>query len=87
MKREYWVLVAVGICVWVLITISLRSARPSGQVPPPDTASTAIDSMTPLERNCYGMWLKYGDTAISNLTVQQSRGIQSCESLGLFRAR
>jgi hypothetical protein len=82
MKREMWEPLALALFVWGLISCS---ARPSGQAPTTATTTTEIESMTPLERNCYDLWRKYNN--ISNRTIQETAGIQSCESLGLFHDR
>jgi len=35
-------------------------------------------------RNCLGMYLKYGDTKMSDLTYSQAKQIQFCDSRGLY---
>jgi hypothetical protein len=49
-----------------------------------ETREQKISGMTPAERGCLVIWLQTIDEKISNLTVQQTRQIALCESLGLY---
>jgi hypothetical protein len=51
-----------------------------------ETREQKISGMTPAERGCLYISLQTSDEKISNLTVQQTRQIQLCESLGLYHS-
>jgi hypothetical protein len=49
-----------------------------------ETREQKISGMGSAERGCLVIWLKTSDEKISSLTVQQTRQIHLCESLGLY---
>jgi len=69
-------LAAVGIVFW------------SSRRLPASMSSHSIDArisaLTDTQRNCLGMFLKYDRVPMSDLTASQFRGIQACQSLGLY---
>ena len=51
---------------------------------PIDPTLEKINALSETARNCLGMYLKYGDEKVSNLTMSQIQGIETCQSLGLY---
>jgi hypothetical protein len=51
---------------------------------PVDPTREKINALSEDARNCLGMYLKYGDTKMSDLTYSQAKQIQFCDSRGLY---
>ena len=81
MKTTAWV---VGACVvlWVTYALILNHYDPYDPAAP--SGNPKIDALTDTQRNCLGMYLKYGDVPASKLTMGQIRQIDSCQSLGFY---
>jgi hypothetical protein len=67
-----------------LVILLVIAFHPPEQPAERTKRDAAIEAMSAMERNCFGMWLKYERTPISELTITQLRGIQTCEALGLY---
>lgn len=70
----------VGIVVGLFIIGSVMTD--SSNTTPPDTPLTGQEK---LERGCRVIKLQYGDKPISELSIEDLRKIQLCQSLGLYK--
>ena len=78
LKRWFigWV-IAMGI-----IAVTIWATRIPDQKLQHPSPTTAAKQLTDIERNCLGMYLKYGDVKASNLTMSQIDGNRHCQDLG-----
>ncbi len=72
--------------VWIVTARSPAStnAQLERTQKPVDPTREKINALSEDARNCLGMYLKYGDTKLSDLTFSQAKQIQFCDSRGLY---
>jgi hypothetical protein len=85
------VILAVLVVVAILVKLTDISNQPTPRLNERGTSASTgpsdhdkIATMSDIERNCLGMYLKYDRVKISDLTMTQLQGIHSCQSLGLY---
>jgi hypothetical protein len=72
--------------LWILTSKSPASTNRQleGTREATDPTAEKIHALSEDARNCLGMYLKYGDTKMSDLTYSQARQIQFCDSRVLY---
>ncbi|HEY1755241.1 MAG TPA: hypothetical protein VGG72_07575 [Bryobacteraceae bacterium] len=76
-----FVLLTIAFLFVLMLAITFFS---NGESVPDPGIDHKVSALSDIERNCLGMYLKYGDSSASSLTVNQAQGVEACQALGLF---